>query len=36
MNNSIFKQQLQRYIDGELDTIYEELPKLSMVVPDIS
>ena len=30
MNNSIFKQQLQRYIDGELDTIYEELPKLSM------
>lgn len=30
MNNSIFKQQLQRYIDGELDTIYEELPKMSM------
>lgn len=30
MNNSIFKQQLQRYIDGELDTIYEELPKMTM------
>lgn len=30
MNNNVFKQQLQRYIDGELDTIYEELPKMSM------
>ena len=30
MNNSIFKQQLQRYIDGELDTIYEELPKMTV------
>ena len=30
MNNSVFKQQLQRYIDGELDTIYEELPKMSI------
>ena len=30
MNNSIFKHKLQRYIDGELDTIYEELPKMSM------
>ena len=30
MNNSIFKQRLQRYIDGELDTIYEELPKMTM------
>jgi hypothetical protein len=29
MNNN-FKQQLQRYIDGELDTIYEELPKMTM------
>ena len=32
MNNN-FKQQLQRYIDGELDTIYEELPKMAMNPP---
>jgi len=32
MNNN-FKQQLQRYIDGELDTIYEELPKMAMNQP---
>ena len=30
MNNN-FKQKLQRYIDGDLDTIYEELPRMTMM-----
>lgn len=30
MNNN-FKQKLQRYIDGDLDTIYEELPRMTMI-----
>jgi len=29
--NNIFKQKLQRYIDGDLDTIYEELPRMAIM-----